>query len=197
VFLDFNKSMGDKKKINSAKQKLSERILLHLADCVDFGFAYRVKKGLGISGAGIRSLIKTNEKYFKDSITDLKKFKFIEKKINYNGSVIISLTERGKLRALNIRFRRLNNKRERWDEKWRMVAFDIPDEYKKGRDALYYRMKIGGFYELQESLFLYPYDCAKEIKDFIELFKLENYVRFALLDYIDNQNHVRSFFRLS
>ena len=72
-----------------------------------------------------------------------------------------------------------------------MVAFDIPEDYKKGRNALRYRLKIAGFYELQESLFLYPYDCEKEIKAFIELFKLGKYVRFALLEYIDNEKDIK------
>ncbi len=192
-----NRNMSHKNKILPEKQKLTEKILLHLSYCVDFGFAYRVKKGLGISGAGIRSLIKTSEKDFKDSITDLNKEKFIEKKKNYDGSIIISLTEKGKLRAINIRFKRLKNKKEKWDGKWRMVAFDIPEELRKGRNALRYRMRMAEFYELQESLFLYPYSCKEEIKDLISLFKLEKYVRFALLEFIDNQNSIKRVFKLN
>ncbi len=192
--------MSIKKQVNTAKQKLSEKILLHLADCVDFGFSYTFNKRMGFPqfpGKVLRDLIKTDGKVFRDSIIDLNKEKFIERKRNYNGSVIISLTEKGKLRALNIRFRRLNNKKEKWDGKWRMVAFDVPDELKKGREALYYRMRIGGFYKLQESLFLYPHDCRKEIEDFTGLFKLKKCVRFALLDFIDNQDHLKSFFKLN
>src|SRR3989338_6991078 len=112
-------------------------------------------------------------------MAELKRAKFIEKKKNYDGLVAISLTDKGKLRALNIRFRKLRNKKENWDGKWRMVAFDIPDQCKKARDALRYRARTGGFYELQESVFLYPYDCRKEIEDFIKLFRLEKYVRFG------------------
>lgn len=151
----------------------------------------------GISGKDFRDLIRTNEKDFRDDITELKRCKFIEKKKNYDGSVIVSLTDRGKLRALNIRFKKLCNRKERWDGKWRMVAFDIPDKCKKGRNALRYRARTAGFYELQESLFLYPYDCKKEIEDFIKLFKLEKYVRFALLEFIDNGAHLEKLFKLN
>ncbi|MCX6722401.1 MAG: hypothetical protein NTY04_04465 [Candidatus Staskawiczbacteria bacterium] len=178
------------------EQKLSEKILLQLADCVDFGFSYRAQKMFKISGKDFRDLIKTKEKDFKNSITELKKYKFIEKKKNYDGSVIISLTEKGKLRALNLRFKKLCNRREKWDGKWRMIAFDIPDECKKGRNALRYRARTAGFHELQESLFLYPYDCKKEIEDFIKLFKLEKYVRFAILEFIDNGDYLEKFFKL-
>jgi len=182
---------------NSAKQKLSEKILLHLAGCIDFGCSYRFKKEFGLSGKIIRDLIRVNGKDFKDSITELKRSKFIEKKKNYDGSVIISLTDKGKLRALSMRFRNLHDKKENWDGKWRMVAFDIPEEFKKGRNALRYRIRMAGFFELQESLFLYPYDCEKEIKEFIRLFKLEKYVRFALLEFIDNQDSLKKMFGFS
>jgi len=189
--------MVSKKRTLTQKQKLTEKILLHLADCVDFGCSYRFKKMFGISGKIFRNLGGGKEKDFKESITELKKSKFIEKKKNYNGSIIISLTDKGKLRALNIRFKNLNNKKEPWDRRWRMVAFDIPEEYRKGRNALRYKLRLAGFCELQESLFLYPYDCGKEIKDFVKLFKLEKYVRFALLEFIDNQNSIKRIFELN
>ena len=127
----------------------------------------------------------------KAAVVDLKKQKLIEKKKDYENSVLVSLTEKGMLRAINYSFRRLNDKKENWDGKFRMVTFDIPREYQKGRKAFVYRLKMGGFYELQESIFLYPYDCKKEIDAVIKLFKLEKYIRFGLLDYIDNQDRIK------
>ena len=188
--------MTAKWNLNLEKQKLSEKILLQLSDCVDFAFSYRLKKAFGISGRTIRDFIKTSDKKIGESVADLRKYKFIERKENYDGSVVISLTEKGKLRALNIRFRKLSGRHEPWDGKWRMIAFDIPDDHRKGRDALRYRMQSGGFHELQESLFLYPYDCEKEIRDFINLFKLEKYVRFAVLESVDNEDYFKKVFKL-
>jgi len=130
-------------------------------------------------------------KQLNAAVYDLKKQKLIEKKKNYEGSILVSLTERGMLRAINFGFRRLNDKKEKWDGKWRMVIFDIPNECSKGRKAFVYRLKTGGFYELQKSIFLYPYDCKKEIDAFVKLFKLEKYVRFGLLDFIDNQDRIK------
>ncbi len=131
------------------------------------------------------------------TVADLKKQKLIEKKKDYEGSILVSLTERGILRVINFRFRRLNYRKEKWDGKWRMVIFDIPDSHRKGRNALRYRLKMGGFYELQESVFLHPYDCKREIDDFVRLFKLEKYVRFGLLDFIDNQERIKLRYKLS
>jgi DNA-binding transcriptional regulator PaaX len=174
----------------------TEQILLHLYDCIDYGFSYRAKKGLFILDEFPVGWRDSYSKQLGEGIKKLNKLGYISKKENhYDGSVIVSLSEKGKLRALNLRFRRLHNKKEKWDEKWRMVAFDIPEDCKRGRNALRYRLATAGFYELQESLFLYPYDCEKEIKAFIKLFKLEKYVRFALLEYIDNEEDVKKSLR--
>lgn len=135
-------------------------------------------------------------KQLTSSVADLKKQKLLEKKKNYEGSILVSLTEKGILRVINFRFRRLSHKKGKWDGKWRMVAFDIPNSHRKGRNALRYRLKMGGFYELQESIFLYPYDCKKEIDDFSKLFKLEKYIRFGLLDFIDNQEKIKLRYKL-
>jgi len=130
-------------------------------------------------------------KQLNTAVVDLNRQKLIQKKKDYEGSVLVSLTDKGILRAINYKFRRLEHKKENWDGKWRMVAFDIPRECQKGRKALVYRLKMGGFYEMQESIFLYPYDCKKEVDLFIKFFKLEKYVRFGLLDYIDGQDRIK------
>ena len=75
-----------------------------------------------------------------------------------------------------------------------MIAFDIPNTHRKGRRALRYRLKTSGFREMQESMFICPYDCEQELRDFIKIFKLERYVRFGLLDFIDGQDYfIKSF----
>ena len=150
----------------------------------------------------LKDLHNFSAEQLRSAVVDLNKQKLIEKK-NYEKSVLVSLTERGMLRAINFGFRRLNDKcsaehkKEKWDGKWRMVAFDIPDSCVKGRKALRYRLKMGGFYEFQKSLFIYPYDCRREIDAFIKLFKLEKYVRFGLMDYIDNQDMLKFHFKFN
>ncbi len=132
----------------------------------------------------------------KSAVADLKRDGLIKKKKDYEGSVLVSLNEKGVLRAINYKFRRLSHKKEKWDGKWRMVAFDIPREFQKGRKALVYRLKTAGFYEMQESIFLYPYDCKMEIDILLELFKIKKYVRFGLLDYIDNEEGIKLRYKL-
>ncbi len=172
-----------------------EQILLQLYDCLDYGISYRAKKGLHILSFFEHGKYDKNQ--IRNGIRDLNKEKLIKKKENYDGSVLISLTEKGRLRALNIKFRCLKNKKEEWDKKWRMVASDIPDECRKGRDALRYRLKVTGFYELQESIFLYPFNCKREIEEFVKIFKIEKYIHFGVLESIDNQDWLLKFFNLN
>ena len=173
------------------------QILLHLYDSIDYGFSYRLKKGLWVSDYFDHWKKEIPLKKFQDGVRDLNKQKFIQKKENYDGSVIVSLTEKGMLHALNIDFRNLERKKEVWDGKWRILAFDIPEECRKGRNALRYRFKSAGFHELQKSLFVYPYDCQKEVMALVALFKLEKHIRFVLADFIDNESFLKSKFKLS
>ena len=140
---------------------------------------------------------KGEQKDAKVAVARLKHEEAIKQKQNYDGSVLVSLSEKGKLRALNLIFRRFNKRKEKWDDKWRMVSFDIPDHCTRGRKALVYRLKLGGFYELQKSLFIYPYDCEKEVKCLAKLFKIEKYICFALLESINNKDKLIHHFKLA
>lgn len=60
-------------------------------------------------------------------------------------------------------------KKKRWDKRWRIVIFDIPEKRRKTRDQLRIIMHDAGFYRLQDSVWLYPHDC----EDFIALLKAD------------------------
>lgn len=176
--------------------KIIEEILWRVYYATDSGLSHRGDRRVAVLNDILKDIHNFTDKQLRVAVSDLKKQKLIEDKNSYEGSVLVSLTEKGMLRVINFSFRRLNNKKEKWDGMWRMVAFDIPDSHQKGRKALSYRLKMGGFYKLQESIFLYPYDCKKEIDAFIKLFKIEKYVRFGLLDFIDNQERIKVIFKI-
>ena len=170
-------------------RELLDEILWRIYHASDFQIGGPRDARFFLLNAAIKDIHDFSDKQIQPAVIDLKKQKFIKEKKNYEGSVLVSLTDKGILRAINYKFRRLAHKKEKWDGKWRMVAFDIPNTCRKGRNALRYRLKTGGFYELQESIFLYPYDCKREIDAIVNLFKLEKYVRFGTLDYIDIEDN--------
>ena len=68
-------------------------------------------------------------------------------------------------------------KPRRWDHKWRVLIFDIP-EYRKGlRDKVRRMLQAIGFVLLQESVWAYPYDC----EDLITLLKADLHIGKAML----------------
>ena len=140
---------------------------------------------------------KINKDKLRKEINYLYRVRVIDKKKNSDGSINILLTEKGALRALNCQLDSIKNKKEIWDGKWRMVAFDMPERFKKGRDALRHTLKKVGFCELQKSVFICPYNCTKEISLLVKFFNLNKYVRLGILEFIDNENHFKKVFKLN
>jgi phenylacetic acid degradation operon negative regulatory protein len=66
---------------------------------------------------------------------------------------------------------------KRWDKKWRVVVFDIPEKNKKLRDEFRRRLKKLGFVEFQKSVFAHPHPCEDEINTLINFFDLRENVR--------------------
>jgi DNA-binding transcriptional regulator PaaX len=90
-----------------------------------------------------------------------------------NHQIYISLTERGKKMAGWLQIDTLKIKRPgRWDGKWRIVTFDISQLKKIYREAFRGKLKELGFYPLQKSVWIYPFECRDEIELLREFFGL-------------------------
>lgn len=139
---------------------------------------------------------KLSNKDVREGIKYLYRLDFIEKESTPSGLITLKLTKRGRLIALDKQLENIKNSTKKWDGKWRMVAFDIPEKYKTGRDALRHKLKKIGFCELQKSVLVTPFDCGKEIMMLVKFFELEKYVRFGVLDYVDNENMLKNTFKL-
>lgn len=139
---------------------------------------------------------KLNKKELREGISYLHRLGLIGKTKYEDESTKIFLTKKGNYAALNCLLNDIKSKRKTWDKKWRMVAFDIPEKYGRGRDALREKLKRAGFCELQKSVLVTPYDCRKEIKMLVDFFELRKYVRFGILESVDNENYLKKFFKL-
>ena len=149
----------------------------------------------GVIGAmGKLGLINTNQKKqnIKKSFSKLISENYIELK---NGKA--RLTQKGeKFAALIGKGNLLPKKPRRWDKKWRMLIFDIPERKKNIRDHVRTTLVTLGFYRLQDSVWVYPYDC----EDFITLFKVElkigKDVLYIIADKIEYDMPLRKYFEL-
>jgi len=178
--------------LSPAKQK----ILLLLFGGLAFGFSYNPKNQFKILKDLSREWKRIDERELRKNINQLYQTKLIEKKENSDGTTTITLTEKGKNRALTYNFDNIKIEKENWDRKWRAVIFDIPEYKRRGRDALREKIKKMGFCELQKSVWIYPYNCKDQIDFVVELFDLKRYVRFAVMESIDNELHFKNKFNL-
>ena len=67
--------------------------------------------------------------------------------------------------------------KKKWDKCWRVIIFDIPERRRSTRDRLRVIMRSCGFYMLQDSVWLYPYDC----EDLVTLLKADLKIGNAIL----------------
>ena len=113
-----------------------------------------------------------------------------------NGELFIELTISGKKRLLNYQLENLVlQKPSKWDGKWRIVIFDIPEKHKKAREALRHNLHRLGFYPLQRSVFAYPYSCKDEIDFVSEFFAVGNFVNYFEANYFDDDSKLKLHFQ--
>lgn len=143
-------------------------------------------------------LSKKEKRCFSSTFSRLKKQGLIKTK-NINGQIYISLTKEGKRKAGKYQINDLEiRKPPRWDNKWRVLIFDITNEQKIKREALRGKIKELGMFQLQKSVWIYPYDFSKEIKMLRDFFGLtENEMQIIIADKIENDSKAKMFFKLN
>ncbi len=121
------------------------------------------------------------------------KIEFVEE----NGTRSVRLTEKGE-RAFLLEKQRLSlaKKTRKWDRRYRLVAFDVPEKRKQAREYLRFEMHEVGFLRIQDSVWVYPYEC----EEFIELLKTDLHigknVLYAVVEEIGNDKWIRAHFGL-
>jgi len=64
----------------------------------------------------------------------------------------------------------------KWDSKWRVVIFDIPESRKTHRDVFRRKLIDLGFERIQDSVWRHKYPCSKEIEFLAHLYEIYPYV---------------------
>lgn len=117
--------------------------------------------------------------------------RLVSYKENNEGLVEIILTKDGEKRALRFKLDDLKIKKpKKWDNQWRIVIFDIPNKLKKAREAIRKKLKELGFIKLQESVFVFPYECEDEINFVVEVFQIRPFIRFIRANSITNEEQL-------
>lgn len=104
-----------------------------------------------------------DKKKIQNSLWYLKKQGCIEMKRDGH-DMQIALTKKGKEKAGKYQIDDLEIARPKiWDGKWRVIIFDIPTSSNVVRNVFRRKLKEFGFYNLQKSIWVYPFPCKNEI----------------------------------
>lgn len=105
-------------------------------------------------------------------------------------------TERGK-RVLEFETQKTAlTKKRKWDRRWRVVIFDIPERRKSVRNRLRRFMHEYGFVRLQDSVWVYPHDCEDLIALAKAEFRIGADVLYMIVERIERDTHLRIHFGL-
>lgn len=112
--------------------------------------------------------------------------------------IAVKITKRGRTRLLKYKLDEIEiPKPEKWDRKWRIVAYDIPKEKKRASNALRETLKQLGLYQLQKSVYLYPYPCGKVIDFLRELYGIGDNVSYLTVGFLEDEDLYKKYFKLS
>ena len=108
------------------------------------------------------------------------------------------ITEKGRA-ALQLQQQQMllqTTRKRRWDRRYRLVIFDIAEAKRTIRIRLREMMRAAGFLRLQDSVWVYPYDC----EDFVALLKadlrLGREMLYIIAEKIENDGWLRQEFNL-
>ncbi|HLB95728.1 MAG TPA: hypothetical protein VJK26_02370 [Patescibacteria group bacterium] len=123
--------------------------------------------------------------------------KLNQKKIINLGGEKVKLTTRGRQLLQKIKMGEIEISRpKKWDGVWHLVSYDIPNNLNKERDYFRSVLKRWQFYQIQKSLWVYPFECKEEIAALAEYLKVASYVVIMTTDLLANEDEVKEIFNL-
>lgn len=84
-----------------------------------------------------------------------------------------------------------------WDKKWRLVLFDIPEEFKKNRNSFAVGLKRMGFVQVQKSCFVFPFPCLDEVEVLADFHEVRPFITFLVAESLEGSKALARKFKLS
>lgn len=208
-----------KKKYKNKKEKIDLRNkieeFLHSdsvpATATKFLLMFLALGGVAFGGAVIPGMLKVLEEFglsgeetgfgqkqINNAMRYLKRKKLVEIIKDDNDIISVKLTNKGKSRVREFAIDTITiGKPHKWDGKWRILMFDIPTKpkiYNQAREALRNKIKELGFYQMQKSVWVYPYECEDEILFIAEAFSVEKYIEIVTSDKLLHGENLKGIF---
>ena len=137
-------------------------------------------------------------RYMRTVVRRLQRQGFIEFK-KEKGITYARITKKGEAELRGYRFDEYRDSYEqpkKWDKKWRVVIFDVKEQYREARKQLRDELTRWGFVKLQDSVWVYPYPCEEYITLLKTNFELGKSVLYMIVEEIENDTWLRNEFGL-
>lgn len=90
----------------------------------------------------------------------------------------------------------LKKRAKTWNGKWFLVMFDVPEIQRNKRIYLRNFLKYIGFYQYQKSVYLFPFECEKEIALVKKIVEGAKYMSYIVAEKIENEQAAKTYFDL-
>jgi DNA-binding transcriptional regulator PaaX len=131
---------------------------------------------------------------YRDSLRGLED-RGIIRIVEENNQKFIKLTKKGALKVLLAKAQVKIEKE--WDGKWRVLVFDIPENFHFVRDHFRNLLKQNHFIKLQASVFISPYSLNRDAIRYLQNIGLMKFVRIMKVEEMDNDADLKKIFNLS
>ncbi len=187
--------------------ELTKAILNHIFESILAGYS-AIERRRGIS---LTTIFEAME-FLLNSIQDkkekerkiLRALKNLEKKeiinlVQKKDKVYVTIKDKNNPKVIEYSIRALldfKKRKKEWQGKWFLVFFDVPEIQRNKRDYLRLFLKRLGFYPYQKSVYIFPYECEKEIALIKKIVEGARYMNYIVADKIEREEEVKRYFKL-
>lgn len=142
--------------------------------------------------------MKVKREKIEKAIKNLKQRKILSIK-RKNDKVYVYLKEKGEKRVIKHSIKLLldfKKKKKRWNGKWFLVFFDVPEIERRKRNYLRQLLKELGFYQYQESVYIFPYECEREVVLIRKIVDAGKFMKYIIAEKIEEEEKIKKFFNL-
>ena len=113
--------------------------------------------------------------------------------------IFVKVSDQGKSKLLQYSLKKLfdfKRKKKKWNGKWYLVFFDVPEVQKNKRNYLRKFLIRLGFRKYQKSVYLFPYECEEEVKLIKKIVEGAKYMKYIIAEKIEDENEFKKYFRV-
>ena len=197
--------MTNKKFINYGA--LTKGILMYFAGILTSGYSsIQNRKGANLSLLidNLQDLLKAINNYQIQKAKVLRVLKKLEKNEvldiqEKNGKVTVYLKNENHPKIIEYSIKILldfKKKNKQWNAKWFLVFFDVLETQRNKRDYLRRYLIKFGFYQYQKSVYLFPYECEREVKLIKKIVEGAKYMKYIIAEKIEDELRAKEYFKL-